>query len=206
MCNSMEKAKKEKESKKVKGFLPIILLVIVIICIVGCLFITNSEGKTKRSVKTSLDKVVEKSDLETVSFTYNVIAKKCKDESKCNLKSNNIDDFKYVVSCKGTVTAGIDFSKVKIDVDESKKRITVTIPDATLENNVSVGSVKFLNEDVSADELPNARNLCADTIKNKSESDEKLLPAAKEQARVVLENFYLEWIRAYNDEYTVEVK
>lgn len=122
------------------------------------------------------------------------------------MKSNNIDDFKYVVSCKGTITAGIDFSKVEIDVDEKKKIITVTIPEATLEKSASVGSVKFLNEGVSADELPNARSLCADTIKSKSESDEKLLPAAKEQARVVLEGFYSQWIKAYNEEYKIEVK
>lgn len=88
----------------------------------------------------------------------------------------------------------------------NKEIITVTLPEATLNENPSVSSVKFLNEDVSADELPNARNLCSDTIKNKSKSDEKLLPAAKEQARVVLEEFYSQWIKAYNDEYKVEVK
>ncbi|MDD3453562.1 MAG: DUF4230 domain-containing protein [Bacilli bacterium] len=191
--------------KKIK--FPIVAIIIFALIIVfGGSILTSREGKTKNTVKSSLDKVVEKSDLESVSFTYNVIAKKCKDDKNCDLKSNDIDDFKYVVSCKGTITAGIDFQNVKIDVDENKKVITVQIPEATLSKTPSVGSVKFLNEDVSADELPNARNLCAETIKNKSEDDEKLLPAAKEQARVVLEEFYSQWIKAYNQEYKVEVK
>lgn len=207
MENNEEKIEVKVENKTKNKF-PIIIIILIVLIIggVGGSLLNSKEGKTKNTVKSSLDKVVEKSDLETVSFTYNVIAKKCKDEKNCNLKSNNIDDFKYVVSCKGTITAGIDFSKVKIDVNEEKKLITVAIPEATLENDASVGSVKFLNDDVSADELPNARSLCAETIKSKSESDEKLLPAAKEQARVVLEGFYSQWIKAFDEEYKVEVK
>lgn len=196
---------KIESDKKMK--IPIVAIMIVALIIVfGGSILTSKEGKTKNTVKSSLDKVVEKSDLETVSFTYNVIAKKCKNDKNCDLKSNDIDYFKYVVSCKGTITAGLDFQNVKIDVDEDKKIIIVKIPEATLSKTPSVGSVRFLNEDVSADELPNARNLCAETIKYKSEADEKLLPAAKEQARVVLEEFYFQWIKAYNLEYKVEVK
>lgn len=196
--------KVEREKKGKSSIVAIIIFVLIITF--GFSIMTSKEGKTKITVKSTLDKVVEKSDLETVSFTYNVIAKKCKNDKNCDLKSNDIDDFKYVVSCKGTITAGIDFQKVEIDVDEDKKTITVKIPEATLSKSPSVGSVRFLNDDASADELPNARNLCAETIKNKSESDEKLLPAAKEQARVVLEEFYSQWIKAYNPEYKVEVK
>lgn len=192
-----------KSFKIIKYSMFFCLLAIVILAV---LLFTNNKVKTKNSVKSSLDKVVEKSNLETVDFTYNVIAKKCEDEINCDLNSNDIENFKYVVSCKGTITAGIDFKKVKINVDEKKKVISVIISNANLVNEPSVASVRFLNDDVNAEELPNARNLCADVIKSKSEEDEKLLPAAKEQAIIVLESFYKEWIKAYNPEYTVEVK
>jgi hypothetical protein len=33
-----------------------------------------------------------------------------------------------------------------------------------------------------------------------------LIPAAKEQSRVVLEQFYKQWIKAYDSSYDVEVK
>ena len=39
-----------------------------------------------------------------------------------------------------------------------------------------------------------------------SGADGKLIPAAKEQARIVLEEFYKQWIKAYDASYTVEVK
>lgn len=71
----------------------------------------------------------------------------------------------------------------------------------------TIGSVKFLNgEDVSADELPNARKLCQEETKVKSEKDDKLIPAAKERAKTVLEEFYKQWIKSYDNTYVVEVK
>lgn len=43
---------------------------------VSYLLINNHEGNIKTVIKSSLDKIVEKSDLETANVTYNVIAKK----------------------------------------------------------------------------------------------------------------------------------
>ncbi len=200
----MEVKEVKKENKSNKGL--VLLLIVVIIVLVAVFVIPNKEGKIKISAKTSLDRFVEKSDLETVNFTYNVIAKKCKDMNDCDLKSNNIDDFEYVVSCKGTLTAGIDFKDVKIDVNSKEKKLIVTLPEATIKE-INVNSTNFLNgKDVPASELPNARKLCEDTTKEKSNKDGKLLPAAKEQASVVLESFYEQWVKAFDNDYTVEIK
>ena len=200
----MEVKEVKKENKSNNGL--VLLLIVVIIFLVAVFVIPNKEGKIKISAKTSLDRFVEKSDLETVNFTYNVIAKKCKDMNDCDLKSNNIDDFEYVVSCKGTLTAGIDFKDVKIDVNSKEKKLIVTLPEATIKE-INVNSTNFLNgKDVPASELPNARKLCEDTTKEKSDKDGKLLPAAKEQASVVLESFYEQWVKAFDNDYTVEIK
>lgn len=198
------KEKKKKEEKKNNKL--IIFLVLVIVVLVVVFVIPNKEGRIKTNVKTSLVKLVEKSDLETVNFNYNVIAKKCKKEENCDLNSNNIKDFEYVLSCTGTVTAGIDFDNVKIDVNNQDKKIIITMPDFKItEENVK--SLKFLNgEDVSASELPEARSLCKKTIKEKSSVDDKILPAAKEQAEVVLQSFYEQWVKAFDEEYKVEIR
>lgn len=112
-----------------------------------------------------------------------------------------------MVSCKGTITAGIDFSKIKIEQIDKEKKLIITMPEATLKGEPTIGSTKFLNgTDISANELPEARKLCQETVKEKSEKDNKLLPAAKEQARVVLEEFYSQWIKAYDSDYKVEVR
>lgn len=188
-----------------KLWIPLLLIFITLFVI----FFTrlNKEGQIKMKVKSTLEKVVEKSDLETVTITYNVIAKKCKDEENCDKKSNNISDFQYVVSCKGSIVAGIDFQKIKVDVDEKDKKVIVKVPDATIIDEPNIHSIKFLNgNELSASELPNARKLCQETVKEKSELDQKLIPAAKEQSRVVLEEFYDQWIKAYDSSYHVVIE
>lgn len=200
-----EKDKKKNGDRKGKKLFNLMLVGIIILIII--FMIPNKERQIKINVKNSLDKVVKKSDLETANITYNVIAKKCIDDDNCDTKSNNIDDFKYVVSCKGIITAGIDFKNVKIDVDTKNKKLIVTMPDATIIGEPNIGSIKFLNgSEIPASELPNARKLCQETTKLKSEEDGRLIPAAKEQARVVLEEFYKQWIKAYDTEYEVKFK
>ena len=200
----------KEEKKKHGGFIKKILLVFLIIILV-LLFVKfifkGKDGQIVLKVKTSLEKIVEKSELETVDITYNVIAKKCKNNDDCDMSSNDINDFKYVVSCKGTITAGIDFKEVKVTVDDVKKQIVVEMPDATIKGEPNIGSIKFLNgNEVPADELPNARVLCQQTVMDKSKKDNKLIPSAKEQARVVLEEFYKKWIKAYDSSYEVVVR
>ena len=188
-----------------KLWIPLLLIFITLFVI----FFTrlNKEGQIKMKVKSTFEKVVEKSDLETVTITYNVIAKKCKDEENCDKKSNDISNFQYVVSCKGSIVAGIDFQKIKVDVDNKNKKVVVKIPDATIIDEPNINSIKFLNgNELSASELPNARKLCQETVKEKSEVDQKLIPAAKEQSKFVLEEFYNQWIKAYDSSYRVEVE
>ncbi len=208
--SSEEIEKKPKKKKAISKkttiiiFFPISFAFVILLCIL--FLVPNKERKIKITVRSTLENFVEKSDLETVNISYNVIAKKCKDEKKCDLKSNNIDDFQYVVSCKGKITAGIDFSKVKIDVEPSSKKIIIHLPDANLTDNPTVGSIKFLNgAEVPSDELPNARALCQDTIIAKSKEDKNVLPAAKNQATLILTEFYGQWIKAYDASYSVEV-
>lgn len=120
----VEQEKKEEKHQKIKNPLKalcLILLSLIFIALISVILVLNKEGKITEKVKTSLDKIVEKSDLETINVTYNIIAKQCK-KNDCDKKSNNIDDYKYVVSCKGTITAGINFKDVKIDEDIKNKK------------------------------------------------------------------------------------
>jgi len=181
-------------------------LIIISIILIVVLVVPNRKGRIEISAKTSLDKIVEKSDLETVNFTYNVIAKKCKDSNNCNLESNNINDFEYVVSCRGKLTAGIDFDEIEINTDNSNKKLIVTIPEPVIKD-ANVLSFNFLNgSEIPANELPRARKLCEDTIMEKSKKDGKLLPVAKEQAAIVLESFYSQWLKIFDKDYKIEVR
>lgn len=85
---------KEKKSKFILISVTILIVIIII------LSLGNGKRTIKTHIKSTLTKLVEKSDLETANIMYNVIAKKCNDEEKCDLNSNNINDFKYVASCQ----------------------------------------------------------------------------------------------------------
>lgn len=202
--NNKAKEQKKKSKKidiKILAYIFTILLVLIVILIA-----TNKEGSHSTKIKSTLDDMVKKSEIQTATFTYNVIAKKCKNEKKCNKDSNNIDDFEYVVSCKGTITAGIEVKNIKIKLDEENKKLTITVPEAKL-NDKNILSRTFLNgEDLDADKLPEATKLCEDTLSEKVEKDEKLLPAAKEQAKVVLKSYYEQWLKALGEDYTIEMK
>jgi len=188
---------------KVKLIIFIVLIVVVVIALIGLL--TSKERTIKITIKTKLDELVEKSNLETINITYNVIAKQCREGEECDKTSNKIEDFEYVVSCGGTITAGINFKDVKVSVED--KKIIIDIPDASVIGEPAIGSLKFLNgKDIPAEELPRARKLCQETIKDKSSTDDHLIPYAKDQAKVVLLEFYKPFIKTYDSSYELDVR
>ena len=192
----MEDTKKEKKKKKIK--LPIIPIIIIILIVIAVISFTSGGGKEITKVKSMLTDVTNKSDLKTASITYNVIAKECEKEG-CDKNSNNIKNFKYVVSCKGTLTANIDFSKIQVDFIKEDNTYKIKIPEVTISDDVQLGDRSFIKgENTSPDDLPNILKLCEDTIKEKAKADNKLLPAAREQAIVVLDNYYGQLIKSYN--------
>lgn len=201
-------SKKMKELKKSTKIIIVLLIVIVILCLV--LGVANSEtGKLKITAESSLEKIVEKNDLETVSYTYNAIAKQPKNADG-NVESENNDDYKYFVSYEGMVSAGIDFKQVKIDIDRKAKKLIIIVPEPKITGyNVDIGSLKFIftkekyNE---ASELESAFKLCKEDLENRSEKDELILKTAKQNSITVLEAFFKPWIETLNNEYEVEIK
>lgn len=193
-----------------KGSKKLIKLLIAIICILAIavvviLALSNKEEDISVNLKSTLEKIVEKNQLETVTFTYNVIGKQCLEQG-CDKTSNNVEDYKYVVSCKGTVTAGINFDNVKLNLNEEAKMLNVEIPEATI-TETNILATNFLNGDkLPASEIVSARELCKNTIQEKVNQDEELIEASKEQVRIILSTYYEKWVKALGNDYKVEVK
>lgn len=194
------------ETKNKKNPLLLIIILVIIIGLCGFIYFNKSGKADEIKVKSTLEKVVEKSELQTISYTYNFIAKKCKKE-KCDLKSNKISDFEMAVSCKGKLNAGIDIKKIQVDLDDEKKKLIIKLPDATLSNDPDIISYNILNGDeLGSGATATAHNLCEDIIIEKSKNDAEILKNANEQARTVLEKYYESWIKAYDDSYSLEIK
>lgn len=201
-------------SEKIKGLKIttkiIIILLIVIAILLFALGVANSkEGEIIISAKSSLERIVEKNELQTVNYTYNAIAKQPKNKNIPE-NSENDDDYKYFVLYEGMLSAGIDFKQVKINVDSDSKKLIITIPEPKITGyNVNIGSLKFIftkDKYNEASELENAFKLCKEDLQKRSEKDTLILQTAKQNSITVLEAFFKPWLETFNDEYQLEIK
>ena len=121
--NTGEKKSKNKEKRtrvikiRITGG---VILAIVIVCVIlkilnadpSSVFLKNTkdaiigeEGTVTTISKASLEKVFEISELSTVDYSYNAVARAYEEDGVTP---------KYYVAYEGTVTAGIDFSKIDL--------------------------------------------------------------------------------------------
>jgi hypothetical protein len=85
--------------------------------------------------KSSLQKVIEINELSTVDYTYNATATKYDDDN----------DAMYYVAYEGTVTAGIDFNEIGIDVLKEEKKVIITIPAVEIHSTkVDMGTMEYI--------------------------------------------------------------
>ena len=197
-----------KEQKKIK--IPksrlqtkiIIILSLVLILVVGILFaITqNKSGQLTTISKSSLQKVVEINELTTVDYTYNAIATK--------YDENN--DAMYYVAYEGTVTAGIDFNKIRIDIIEEEKKVKITIPEIEIHSTkVDMGTMEYIfkkNKYETEDISHEAYKLCKDDLKARIEKESVLHDTARENAISSVEALFKPWVDTIDNNYTVEIK
>ena len=196
---------KEKKQGKKTG---IIAAVIVIALLVGAagLYFSGALGGTKGGEITTisestLKEVIEISELSTVEYTYNAVAKAYADEEKTKLK--------YHVAYDGSVKAGIDFKEITIEVDEEKKTIKITVPEVKiLDCNVNEGTLQYIFTDDKYNDLTvssEAYAICKVDLEEKAENEEELLVLAKENAISAVKGLIQPWIEQIDNGYTIEV-
>ena len=160
------------------GFIIVIIYLIAVFALPSCS--TNDDGHLVTA--SSLKKIVNVSDLSTFESVYNGIAK------VKNSKSKKID---YYVSYEAKVKAGIDFSEVKIDVNNEKKVITVTLPNVKIEDpEVDIKSLDymFINEDANTNFVSaQAYKECKKDAEKESLSASSILELAEQNAKNVIE-------------------
>lgn len=178
----------------------ILILVVIAIAVLGGIGIMKlKEEKLHTVSKASLEKMIQISDLYTLEYTYNAITYVNDDEGNP----------RYHVAYKGTVTAGIDFSKVQVDTDEENKKIKITIPDAYVQNvDVDMGKMEFIfekkkyeTETVSQE----AYAACKADLEQKAAGEQSLLAMAKDNAKEAVTALIEPWVQQIDKEYTLEI-
>lgn len=192
-----------KTNKKPKIILGILILIVLIVLIIGFKpggVFRSSQNKVSTVSKSSLEKVLETSQLTTLQYTYNAIAE---------VKKEFFDTIKYHVAYEGTVQAGIDFEDIDIDINEEKKLITITLPEVSIQNViVNAESMEYIfNDDKYETETvaSEAYSACVKDLQTRAEKEVQLLQMAKDNARDAVQALIEPWVKQVDEEYTIEI-
>ena len=181
----------------IKGVIGIIVIVLIVFVIKKGFF-DSKEGEVTTISQSSIEKILDISELSTLEYTYNAVAAGYDEDGKTLL---------YHVAYEGTVSAGIDFDKLKVKVNPDKKEIRITVPEAKiLDCSVNEGSLKYIFEKdeyntatISAD----AYKVSKEDLKKKANEETRITELAKENAISAISGLIEPWVDQVDDEYTV---
>lgn len=188
-------------NKKLLPFAVILIAIIVgIFALFKFLWSNNPSSAVTTVSESSLQKVINISELSTISYTYNAIAK-AYDEDGTTLK--------YYVAYKGTIKAGIDLESVSLSVDSKNKKVIVKIPDVRiLDYFVDSGDLDYIFEKEkynTSTVSSEAYSLCLEDLKNKAGNEPKLLELARENAILAIKGLIEPSVKQIDATYMVEV-
>lgn len=135
----MEKVESKKVNRKKTAVVAVIVAVILILGVSSLVLLSKSTKKSEPSIITTstLEKILNVSDLSTFEAIYNGVAKVVSPDDP-----QKID---YYVSYDATVKAGIDFDQVEISVDDETKIISVKLPEIKITDiTVDIESMDYI--------------------------------------------------------------
>ena len=182
-----------------KGKILLILFPLIICVFLFILFNlqNNKEKETKVITVSTLEKIINVSELSTFTAVYNGIAT-VNNEKK-------VDKIEYYVSYDAKVEAGIDFTKLDIEVDNGGKIITIKIPEIYItEINVDVSSLDFIfiNDKANTSTVSEqAFKACEDDVKEESEKQTAIYDLARQNAINILTALTKPVIEQLDEEY-----
>lgn len=157
-------------------------------------FFTPQEGALITRVESSIRKIENTQNLNSVRFIYNDIVPIYRPDS---------ENISFYVSYHGEVTAGIDFSEVRIESDpENPNRVIVKVPEVKIfHTDVDVESLDFMDMDYYKDEKATAiaHEECRKSLRTVAEEDSALLEKGRENAIQALRGLVEPFIDAENE-------
>lgn len=191
--------------KKINFILLILIGIVAIAAVVASIFLLNGKkGKEKEAqvvTVASLQKIINVSELSTFQAVYNGVADVMNEED-----SEQCD---YHVSYEAKVNAGIEFDKVKIDLDEEKKSIVVTLPEIEITDTVvDITTLDYIWEDKDANTdtvSQEAYKACIADVEKESKEQQAIYDLAKQNAKNVVEALITPFTQQFDSEYTVTI-
>ena len=194
----MEVEQRQKVGKK-KSLLLVVFVVVLAVIIAAGVFFFMSSSKPEPEIisQSTLEKIINVSDLSTFEAVYNGIAKVENEEDP--------EEIDYYVSYDAKVKAGIDFEKVDIAVDNENKIITVTVPEIKITDvNVDIASLDyiFFNDKANtATVSEEAYKKCIEDVKNESNNETAIYELADQNAHNIINALINPFVEQLDAEY-----
>ena len=158
--------------------------------------------KPKIITESTLEQILNLSDLSTYEAVYNGIA-----EIHNEKDPEKID---YYVSYCAKIKAGLDFEKVATRVDEEEKTITVTLPPIEITDvNVNITTLDyiFVNKKAETETVSQeAYKASLDDVTNETSSQNAIFERAEENAQNVIKALIEPFVAQFDAEYTLVIK
>lgn len=218
-----QQKKKEKKAKPKKSIFEIISMIqsnlklcigIAVVVIIGGVVLKFKFPDIIASVKEAiwgtevivsesiLTELLEISELSTLSYDYSAVVSVYEDEE--DRKEDDVYDYAWY---KSTIKLGIDFSKIKVKVDEEKKDITLTLPQIeVLDVIVDQKTMKYFDtESTDEDFVILAKKACKeDAVKNAATSE--LMDAAKKNTEDAIKSLIAPVLDSGEENYKVNME
>ncbi len=208
---SMEKIKRQRQKtpKKKDGGKRILLAAVGIAVIVLAVFIAvpllfkgSKADRTSVITVSTLEKIVNTSELSTFTAVYNGIAKVMNEK-----KPEEVD---YYVSYEATVEAGIDLDQVNITMDAETKTVTVTIPGVRItDSTVDIHTMDFIfyNDKANTSSVTQeAYAACEADVDEETKTHEAILDLANQNAVNVVKALLAPFIEQAGSDYSLVVE
>ena len=199
----MEQHQKQKKKPNIKIILTGTAVLAVILVVVGVFALIPKRGPAQVITKSTLEKIINVSDLSTFEAIYNGIAKVANEKDP-----EKID---YYVSYEATIRAGIDFTQVKIEMDDESKTIAVYLPNAQISAdgiNVDITSLDyiFINKQANSSTVSQqAYKACIQDAAQESSRNGAILTLADENAQNIIEALIQPFVQQLDAGYQLEI-
>ena len=197
-----ENQKKKLSVPKVKYIIGIAIMLAVVIIVLLAVSMSSKKSEPEIISKSTLEDIINVSDLSTFEAVYNGIAKVTDED--------NPEKVNYYVSYDAKVKAGIDFEKVDITVNTDEKIITVMLPEIKITDvNVDITSLDYIFENEKANTetvSEEAYKKCIEDVTSESNSEDAIYELAEQNARNIVEALISPFVEQLDSEYRLEIQ
>lgn len=197
----IEKVEKPRSTFNFNINISIIIVFIIVVIVGSFLFFTKDKNEPVIITSSTLQEIIDLSDLSTVEAVYNGIARVNSDLEP--------DKIIYYVSYKSKVRAGIDFKQIDVQVDDENKKVIVKLPRVKITDiDVDITSLDYIFVDKRANTSTvtmHSYKKCIEDVESKTARANAIFDLAEQNAKNAVEALIKPFLEHQKMDYVLEI-